>query len=125
MKHSLATLRPAFWRGVLLNFAKAMIPWWRRAIFQSDELSVTLERAAGKQKDWSSSLRGGKEGMGRGETIAKKTHGWGHILDTLVLFLWGLNSDSKIKKNRLASLKATLFRKYDLPTDRLAHGGEV
>ena len=26
------------------NFAKAMILWWRRAIFQSDELSVTLER---------------------------------------------------------------------------------
>ena len=27
--------------------------------------------------------------------------------------------------NKLASLEATLFRKYDLPTDRLAHGGEV
>ena len=26
------------------NFAKAMILWWRRALFQSDELSVTLER---------------------------------------------------------------------------------
>ena len=33
------------------NFAKAMILWWRRALFQSDELSVTLERR-GSNVQW-------------------------------------------------------------------------